>query len=440
MASCQAIIRGLPEFPNVTEINIRTGPGTSYDVAFKAAVGLSGLDVLDAQPDAEGKGFEGKTYTWLELRFPDGQTGWGRDDLLEIEAGDCSQFGYPRTGVTTFAFSLTRVPGLARTTLPVEEQAEEKAAEPVAAEPAAAKPAVAVAPAEAAPAKAAEPPVAAAVEVPPDEVQPAGCIAYTVMRDGVNVRSGPGTSFDKVARLAHNTRLDVLEVQPEAGGAYQWLQVGWPGQTGWIREDLLRYAGQDCVPHNLGYQPDHYPAPMTAGGYWWVRGFTGPQPNHPGWDLGAVQGEPILAGPSGGRVITSFQASKATLSKPSVLDHGIALGSSSIFSDPGWGYGFGHYLVVRYLNEQLPASTQAELESIGRAGWHVFCMYAHLHTRSVEANVDLTPGQQIGTCGTTGNSEAPHLHLEIRIHRDANETSFGRMLTGLKDPVLLFNK
>ncbi|MBN1965774.1 MAG: SH3 domain-containing protein [Anaerolineae bacterium] len=429
MATCRAIIRGLPETPTLTEINVRSGPGTSFAIVFKAPVGLSGLDVLDAQADADGRGFQGKTYTWLKLRFPNGQEAWARDDLLDLEPGDCSEFGYPRTGVRTFLFTLTRVPGLARTTLadvPDDTSTDTSVDTPV------------------------DVPIDVPVDTPvdddvpvdvPDDGVPAGCAAYTLARDRVNMRSGPGPGFAAVAQLVHNTKLDVLDVRPEQGsGPLRWVQVGWSGRTGWIREDWLRYEGLDCVPHGLGYAPDHYPAPLAPGGYWWIRGFTGPQPDHPGWDLGARQGESIRCGPAGGWVLTSFQASKPTLDKPSVKDHGIPVGTPSIFSDPGWGYGYGHYVVVRYLNEQLPTSTREALATQGRAGWHVFCMYAHLQRRAVEAEVELAPGQAIGACGTTGNSEAPHLHLEIRIHRDANERIFGRMLPGLMDPALLFNK
>ena len=39
-------------------------------------------------------------------------------------------------------------------------------------------------------------------------------------------------------------------------------------------------------------------------------------------------------------------------------------------------------------------------------------------------------GRVIGTCGTTGNSEAEHVHLEIRAHQNPHETSWARMAGG----------
>ncbi|WP_405017986.1 M23 family metallopeptidase [Kitasatospora sp. NBC_00070] len=43
-----------------------------------------------------------------------------------------------------------------------------------------------------------------------------------------------------------------------------------------------------------------------------------------------------------------------------------------------------------------------------------FAEYAHLSSLSVHAGQTVTPGQQVGKAGTTGNSTGPHLHFEIR--------------------------
>lgn len=42
-------------------------------------------------------------------------------------------------------------------------------------------------------------------------------------------------------------------------------------------------------------------------------------------------------------------------------------------------------------------------------------LYAHLDGRTVFAGVPVSRGTQLGTLGNTGRSEAPHLHLTIRV-------------------------
>jgi len=58
----------------------------------------------------------------------------------------------------------------------------------------------------------------------------------------------------------------------------------------------------------------------------------------------------------------------------------------------------------------------------------------------VAQGATLGPGQAIGTCGNSGNSEAPHVHLEIRASTSASETSWARLGRGLLDPAILFNR
>lgn len=104
---CLAKIRGIPTAPSIKEINVRTGPGTNFDVAFKGQVGLDNLAVMEVQIDNEGKNLNGKVYQWFRLQFGDDQSGWVRDDLLFIQ-GECRAFGYQQVEPDTFAFALTR--------------------------------------------------------------------------------------------------------------------------------------------------------------------------------------------------------------------------------------------------------------------------------------------------------------------------------------------
>lgn len=109
-SSCMATIRGIPEIPSVTEVNVRSGPSTAQSLLFKVPVGTANLPVMEVQADVSGAMFSGKVYQWFRLNFPNGMTGWIRDDLLEI-VGECSAQGYGSVAQPAFAFALTRNAG-----------------------------------------------------------------------------------------------------------------------------------------------------------------------------------------------------------------------------------------------------------------------------------------------------------------------------------------
>ncbi len=56
--------------------------------------------------------------------------------------------------------------------------------------------------------------------------------------EGVNVRSGAGTSYDIVMSLAKSTVVDVKSSK-KAGDGYTWYKISFEGKTGWVRGDLL---------------------------------------------------------------------------------------------------------------------------------------------------------------------------------------------------------
>lgn len=103
----QVSIRGIPDIPSITEVNVRAGAGTNHDIVFKIPVGSSGLSILEVQPDNEQRALNGKVYQWFKLRFHGGADGWVRDDLLDCE-GDLSQWGYGVLQERSFAHALVR--------------------------------------------------------------------------------------------------------------------------------------------------------------------------------------------------------------------------------------------------------------------------------------------------------------------------------------------
>ncbi|MEP6989232.1 MAG: M23 family metallopeptidase, partial [Chloroflexota bacterium] len=467
-----AYVSGIPSRPTV---KVRNGPSTNYDPPmFEIPVGTANLPVLEVRVDEQGTNIQGRTYQWFRLQFPNGQIGWTRDDLLTI-GGDGTPYGYGVIVTPTVAGNLIRAfvpnipaspvapvgvipaapvapipaapiapvapaaPTLPSTpTQPVQPVTVMPVTPPAPVTPAPvptvvvvpviipvtttapapvapAAPVVPVAPvAPVAPVPAAPPPVAP-VPAPPSN-QPTAIIKTM---GAAPTRTGPSTTFPRTSVILNrNGRYPILQVQREnAGQQYRWFQVSNAGQSVWIREDLVTYDGDTFA---FGLPTDLYHAPMKDN-YWWVRGFNMP-PNmdqglvqHDGWDQGAATGEPIYCGPYGGTVAKTNVCAKCTPDRPNAASSGYDIGDPAIVNDPGWGYGYGTYVIVWYTNAQLPASTRTLLASRGFGDSAAMgVMYAHLAQKIVNDGQVLTPGQQIGMCGNTGNSEATHIHLESR--------------------------
>jgi murein DD-endopeptidase MepM/ murein hydrolase activator NlpD len=67
-------------------------------------------------------------------------------------------------------------------------------------------------------------------------------------------------------------------------------------------------------------------------------------------------------------------------------------------------------------------------------------MYAHLQDRLVQEGQTLESNQVIATCGNSGRSEAPHLHLEIRFSKAQKFPGWAAIRNGLVSPIALFNR
>jgi len=388
MAQFLANIIGVREVPTIREVNVRTAPTITAALVTRLPVGTRGLRVIEVREDSLAAKFNGKVYQWFKLALPMGGEGWVRDDLLEVE-GDGTPFGYPVLLIPAVAFSIQRrVP----TDTPIQ------------------------------------PPPASTSGAP---------TARVIGKSGVNLRTQP-INGSVIARLNFNQEVTIRGAQPQGGTSnYKWVEVDSPAGRGFVRDDYLSIRG-DASAFGLS-KGDEYPAPMKN--CWWVRGFNVNQnpgePEHLGWDFGAQTGEPVLAGPSGGTVTLVSICSKCTPDRPSSLMHGFGLGDTSVFNDEGWGFGYGTYVIVRYDNRLLPASTRERLAQRGLGGAHLFALYGHLQTASVTTGQTVTSAQQVGTCGNTGNSQAPHLHLEIRAGT-AMTPQWWQIRNGLLDPGVLF--
>ncbi|MFN8372667.1 MAG: SH3 domain-containing protein [Anaerolineae bacterium] len=445
-------INGNPNVPTIREVKVRPTPGTTQTELFKVPVPTQNCRVLEVQPDPQGTNLNGKVFQWFRVVLPDNREGWVRDDLVNL-IGDGRLFGYPSLASSTYAFSLARsgntnpTPASVAATTPASTT-------PAATTPVATTPTTTTAPAAApaattAPAAVTTPGVGGPTArplgpvVPTPQVTPGTVLAVCIANRGANLRAAP-VSGAIVAKVDYLAQLTVIGATAQGGNTnYYWVNVRTAaGQTGFIRNSFLKIVG-DASQWGLS-KGDEYPMPMQA--YWWVRGFginfPANDPNetyHDGWDLGAVTGEPMLAGPRGGVVTQTNVCQKCTPDKPNTPAWGISVGDTSVFSDPAWGFGYGNFVVVRYDNNLLPASTQQRLAQRNLAGAHVFVMFGHLANFTARNGQQLGGYEQFGQCGNTGNSEATHLHLEVRAGSNPN-AQWSQLRPGLLEPGNLFSR
>ncbi|MEV6395861.1 M23 family metallopeptidase [Streptomyces sp. NPDC051907] len=106
---------------------------------------------------------------------------------------------------------------------------------------------------------------------------------------------------------------------------------------------------------------------------------------------------------AGSYVSTAYQAGGAAWSSGSHtgVDFHAASGSSVVsvgmgtVVEAGWGGAYGNNVVIKMHDG-------------------TYTQYGHLSSIGVSVGQDVTPGQQIGLSGSTGNSSGPHLHFEAR--------------------------
>lgn len=407
----RARVVGIPHIPSITEVNVRSGPGTNQQLIFRVPVGTADLTVMEVADDAERRGLNGKTYTWFRLTFPDGRFGWIRDDLVDLN-GDGRRFGYPLLTTAVLAFNLTRqAAGVFGSSQP-----DTSSVTPVT-------------------------PVHPTTPTTPTTPTVSGpAMAMAMGATGVNARPGPGVNHNPVSfRIGYREICEILDAREgDDGDVFKWARLRYQGQEGWVREDILRLSG-NFERFNLGFE-DRYPSPVRNGH--WQRDFN-ENPNrgviHHGWDHSGAVGEPMLGGPRGGYVVATKFCNRCGTAGASTLERGYTtLNDQRVFSDPGWNYGYGHYVIVRYDHDILPASTQRELAQRGFRDHHLFVMYAHLHQILVSDDTVIAPNQPVGQLGNSGNSSGPHLHLEVRAGAERAFTQWFRLRKGLMSPAILF--
>jgi len=436
-----ATVLGLAYESPIAEFPVRTGPGTNFDKApFTISKGTT-AEVITVDEDSQDTQSDfGRIYSWFELKFPDGNTGWMRGHVVGIQ-GDFSQFGYGNVAELTHAYKLIRDMSVA---VPVPSIASEVSTPSASSEVSAPDASSEVSTPDASSEVSAPPPPAAAKKgrrtAKPSS--PAMIVIQRQVGSALNARDAPGGA-NVIFRVPGKAKVKLVDVaRDNTPRQFRWFKIDHEGQQAWVREDYTRWEGDT---ETLGLPWDLYPAPMKDA-TWWVRDFNfAPKQDtstweHWGWDFGCNVGDPIYCGPNGGRVVQVQACTKCTAAKPSTINHGLQLGDPSTFSDPGWGFGYGNFVVVGYMWDQLPTSTQEWMNANGYGNGAMFALYGHMHEYSVQAGQELTGETVIGSGGNTGNSEAPHLHLELRASKSQNYTTWAAIKSGLITPMHLFSR
>jgi murein DD-endopeptidase MepM/ murein hydrolase activator NlpD len=239
----------------------------------------------------------------------------------------------------------------------------------------------------------------AAPEPPSSEIK----TGYVTATAGLNVRSGPGTSFATLGTLAYDS---TVLYDDEHGG---WLHV----VDGWVSGEFVSPTPL-LVPEPPGPLPPSY-------------GSSDSRPDG-GQSEGKTGG---LVHPLGQSVITQhfYENKENYYEQWGLLGHdGTDLGgrpegtlvrcmADGVVARADFDADYGNYLLIAH--DQLACYT----------------MYCHASDLLVEIGDEVKGGQTIMLLGSTGNSTGPHLHLEVRMmNADGSYKENTPMVRGRVDP------
>lgn len=218
-----------------------------------------------------------------------------------------------------------------------------------------------------------------------------GIAATVTSPDGLNLRSGPATTYDVLAVIPGGTRLQVVG-RPTSDG---WVSITHANKLGWVDSKFLTMGpapgasaaavatstpgpsavaastpGPSAVPGSVQAQPS--PAQPAARFIWPVasrRISTTFSVNHPGIDIDEY--------PSGGNAVVAIAAGTVTFA-----------GGTTCCS-------YGLYVIVRHSDGYTS-------------------LYSHLSSIGVSEGQEVKQGATLGKSGSTGFSTGAHLHLELR--------------------------
>ena len=209
--------------------NVRQGPGATFPVVASAAPNTE-VAVLAQSDDG----------LWTQIRLPNGAEGWVSASLLRLLPGEG---GAPTSApAAPTAAPPTNTPAPTATAPPTNTTAPTVTAPPTNT-PA---PTSTGTPAPTETLAPTAPPAPPTATPPPPEVT-----AVVIASQGVNVRSGPGTSFQPIGSLPTGAQVQVIGRSGDAG----WIQVRLgDGREGWVSAPLLQInapAGSSSAPRGL---------------------------------------------------------------------------------------------------------------------------------------------------------------------------------------------
>jgi murein DD-endopeptidase MepM/ murein hydrolase activator NlpD len=257
------------------------------------------------------------------------------------------------------------------------------------------------------------------------DAQVAGCrLTIRPELGTVNIRLGPGVDYEPpLAKTEGGVTFELVGATEADADGLRWYAVRLGGRSGWVRGDLV-IISQECLsytfisaddlrpPAPIVPPPDgRFPLPTAAR---ITQGYR--VPAHPGFDMISRTGTPLIA-PADGFCIRRIDCTRCTEQRPNRQPNHL-FQCPDTWKDPGWGYGYGNFIIMRHDYNRLPAPLRTEMNRHGLRNAYAYILYAHLSRVNVVRGQYVRAGTVLGATGNTGCSSAPHLHFEVRIGND----------------------
>lgn len=258
--------------------------------------------------------------------------------------------------------------------------------------------------------------------IPTFSTQTSDCIVTIRPELGnVNLRLGPGIAYEPpVAKTRGGVVYELVGASEPDNDNLRWFAVKLGTTSAWVRSDLVNLSegcaaftfinADDVVKETPPVTSGKFPLPVKASisqGY---------KSSHRGFDLNASEGSALIA-PMDGVCIRRVDCTKCTPARPNRYPNA-NFQCPDTWTDPGWGFGYGNFIIMRYDYHLLPGDLRAEMDKRSLTGGFAYILYAHLSQVNIRLGQPFSKGMVMGSTGNTGCSTAPHLHFEVRIGKD----------------------